>query len=207
MAIASAAARGEASALPAHKAARQARGGGPIGDAPANDLLVLARAGDQEAFGMLIRRHQQMVFSIALHMLRHRSTAEDLAQEVFLDLYRSLGRLESEAHVVSWLRRVTGHRCIDEIRRRRHRPETVTDALPDAGSSPQPEDVFVVRRMQTLVADLPARARAVVILRYQEEMDPADIAETLGMPVNTVKSHLRRSLAVLRQRLTPGGRP
>ena len=70
-------------------------------DVDSQDLLTLAQGGDQAAFAALIRRHQNMVFSVALHMLRSRPAAEDLAQEVFLELYRSLGRLESEAHVVS----------------------------------------------------------------------------------------------------------
>jgi RNA polymerase sigma-70 factor (ECF subfamily) len=174
-------------------------------DVDGQDLLTLAKAGDQAAFAALIRRHQNMVFSVALHMLRSRPAAEDLAQEVFLELYRSLGRLESEAHVVSWLRRVAGHRSIDEIRRRNHRPEFTTDTLPDAGHSPPTREVFVAERLQALVAGLPARARMVVVLRYQEEMDPREIADALGMPVNTVKSHLRRSIASLRERLMGRG--
>ena len=177
-----------------------------VSDAGNQDLLTLAKAGDQAAFAALIRRHQSMVFSVALHMLRSRPAAEDLAQEVFLELYRSLGRLESEAHVVSWLRRVAGHRCIDEIRRRNHRPEFTTDTLPEVGHSPQPREVFVADRLQALVAGLPARARMVVVLRYQEEMDPTEIADALGMPVNTVKSHLRRSVAALRERLMGRGK-
>jgi RNA polymerase sigma-70 factor, ECF subfamily len=167
----------------------------------AESVLLRAKAGDQAAFATLVRRHQNMVFSIALHMLRGRPAAEDLAQEVFLELYRSLDRLESDAHVVSWLRRVASHRCIDEIRRRNHRPEFSTDMLPETGHSPQPREVFVADRLQALVAGLPARARMVVVLRYQEEMEPTEIADTLGMPVNTVKSHLRRSITALRARL------
>jgi RNA polymerase sigma-70 factor (ECF subfamily) len=169
------------------------------------DLLTLAKAGDQAAFAALIRRHQNMVFSVALHMLRSRPAAEDLAQEVFLELYRSLGRLESEAHVVSWLRRVASHRCIDEIRRRNHRPEFGTDTLPEVGHSPQTREVFVADRLEALVAGLPEHARMVVVLRYQEEMDPTEIADALGMPINTVKSHLRRSIASLRERLMGRG--
>lgn len=169
------------------------------------DLLAKAKAGDQAAFAALIRRHQNMVFSVALHMLRSRPAAEDLAQEVFLELYRSLGRLESEAHVVSWLRRVASHRCIDEIRRRNHRQEFATDTLPDAGHAPEPREVFVAERLEALVAGLPARARMVVVLRYQEEMEPTEIADALGMPVNTVKSHLRRSIIALRERLLGRG--
>ena len=170
------------------------------------DLLTQAKTGDQAAFAALVRRHQNMVFSVALHMLRSRPAAEDLAQEVFLELYRSLGKLESDAHLISWLRRVASHRCIDEIRRRNHRPEFPTDALPDPGHAPQTREVFVAERLQALVANLPARARMVVVLRFQEEMDPTEIAETLDMPVNTVKSHLRRSIAALRERLMGRGR-
>jgi RNA polymerase sigma-70 factor (ECF subfamily) len=166
-----------------------------------DNVLMLAKAGDQAAFATLVRRHQNMVFSIALHMLRGRPAAEDLAQDVFLELYRSLDRLESDAHVVSWLRRVASHRCIDEIRRRNHRPEFGTDMLPETGHAPQPREVFAADRLQALVAGLPARARMVVVLRYQEEMEPTEIADTLGMPVNTVKSHLRRSITALRERL------
>jgi RNA polymerase sigma-70 factor (ECF subfamily) len=169
------------------------------------DLLALAKAGDQAAFAALIRRHQNMVFSVALHMLRSRPAAEDMAQEVFLELYRSLGRLESEAHLVSWLRRVASHRCIDEIRRRNHRQEYATDTLPEPGEAPSTREVFAADRLQQLVAELPENARTVVVLRYQEEMDPTEIADALGMPINTVKSHLRRSIAALRERLVGRG--
>ena len=174
-------------------------------DVEGQDLLALAKTGDQAAFASLIRRHQNMVFSVALHMLRSRPAAEDLAQEVFLELYRSLGRLESEAHVVSWLRRVASHRCIDEIRRRNHRPEFPTDTLPESADIPQTREVFVAERLQTMVAGLPERARMVVVLRYQEEVDPTEIAQALSMPITTVKIHLRRSLAALRDSLMRRG--
>jgi RNA polymerase sigma-70 factor (ECF subfamily) len=169
------------------------------------DTFVRAREGDSTAFAALIRQHQGMVFSVALHALRSRAAAEDLAQEVFLELYRHLGRIESAAHATSWLRRVTSHRCIDEIRRRRHRPELTVDVMPDPGLAPVAREVFLEDRLQSVVATLPPRARMVVVLRFQEELDPSEIAETLNMPVNTVKSHLRRSLAVLRARLTAEG--
>ena len=170
-----------------------------------DDTLARARGGDAAAFASLVRQHQSMVFSLALHMLRSRPAAEDLAQEVFLELYRSLPRLESGAHATSWLRKVTGHRCIDEIRRRQHRPEFQVEEMPDRGTLPVAREVFLADRVQRLLAGLPPRARMVVVLRFQEELEPAEIAETLDMPVNTVKSHLRRSLAVLRAKLMPQG--
>jgi RNA polymerase sigma-70 factor (ECF subfamily) len=170
-------------------------------------LLARARGGDSAAFAGLVRQHQGMVFSIALHALRSRTAAEDLAQEVFLDFYRHLSRIESGAHAVSWLRRVASHRCIDEIRRRQHRPEVTVEVLPERGLAPVSREYFVEQRLQALVATLPSRARVVVVLRFQEEMEPTEIAETLGMPLNTVKSHLRRSLLLLRARLAKAQQP
>ena len=166
-----------------------------------DQTLTLARDGDTAAFAALIRRHQSMVFSLALHVLGSRVAAEDLAQEVFLELYRSLARIESTAHVTWWLRRVTSHRCIDELRRVRHRMELPMNAVPDRGAAPPSRELFLEGRLQELVGSLPSQARLVVVLRYQEELQPLEIAHALNMPVNTVKSHLRRSLAVLRARL------
>ena len=189
----------------------------PVGDSATQagdreDTLARARNGDTAAFAALIRQHQGMVFSLALHVLRSRAAAEDLAQEVFLELYRHLSRIESAAHAASWLRRVTSHRCIDEIRRRRHRPELTVDVLPERGVTPVSREFFLEERLQSRVATLPPRARMVVVLRFQEELDPSEIADALSMPLNTVKSHLRRSLNVLRARLSSGdgtqpGRP
>ena len=82
-----------------------------------NDRLTTALAqsaqGDSTAFAELVQQHQGMVFSIAYHFLHDRALAEDLAQEVFLELYQSLDRIESSAHLTYWLRRVTANRCID----------------------------------------------------------------------------------------------
>jgi RNA polymerase sigma-70 factor (ECF subfamily) len=102
---------------------------------------------------------------------------------------------------------VTSHRCIDEIRRRRHRPELQLEVLPDRGATPaRARAVSGGIRLNELIGKLPARARMVMVLRFQEDLEPSEIAEALGMPVNTVKSHLRRSLAVLRTRVTTQGR-
>src|SRR5258708_9316899 len=83
-------------------------------------------AGDHESFGSLIREHQDMVFSIAWNFLHDRDRAEEIAQEVFLQLYRTLGEIESPAHLTFWLRRVTANRCIDESRRGRRRTRSLS---------------------------------------------------------------------------------
>jgi RNA polymerase sigma-70 factor (ECF subfamily) len=152
-------------------------------------------------FADLVRRHQAMVFSIALHFLADYSVAEELAQDVFVQLHKNLANLESEAHVTFWLRRVTAHRCIDHKRRRKPAHVSLEEG-PEPSVPACSSDPFLERRLRQYVASLPEKARLVVILRYQEDMSPEDIAQVLSMPVATVKSHLQRSLAMLREKVT-----
>jgi RNA polymerase sigma-70 factor, ECF subfamily len=153
-------------------------------------------------FGQLVREHQSMVFSIAWNYLRDRSQAEDLAQEVFLQLHKNLAAMKSADHVRFWLRKVAGQRCIDHWRRQGgdHAGISLEDA-PEPAVKPESRDPLLSRKLQSLVASLPAKPRMVVILRYQEEMEPEEIAQALNMPVRTVKSHLQRSLAMLREKM------
>jgi RNA polymerase sigma-70 factor (ECF subfamily) len=165
------------------------------------DTLVRAKSGDQSAFADLVREHQAMVYSIACHFFRDRALAEDLAQDVFLHLYQNLASIESAAHLKFWLRKVTGHRCIDHSRRRRIKTVSVDEA-PEPVSIFDWPDAMMQSTLRRIVATLPERPRLVVTLRYQEDLDPAEIAEILDMPLNTVKSHLRRSLAILREKMS-----
>jgi len=172
----------------------------------ADDVLVRAQAGDHAAFADIVREHQSMVFSLACHIVHDRAAAEDVAQEVFLELYRSLARLESGAHLTFWLRRVTSHRCIDRIRRHGRRVELTLAETHEPSVPPCAHDPLLEAHLRRLVAELPAGARAVVTLRYQEDLAPSEIALILDMPVNTVKSHMRRSMACLRAKMTRNGR-
>lgn len=142
-----------------------------------------------------------MVFSMAYHFLRDRSLAEELAQEVFFELYRNLETIESPAHLVFWLRKVTSRRCIDQTRRRAFWPKFRLDEVPEPMAKTRAADPMLSRALARLVASLPEKARMVVILRYQEDLDPMEIAQVLDMPIGTVKSHLQRSLGMLRDKL------
>lgn len=151
-------------------------------------------------FAELVEAHQAMVFSLAYHFLHDRAAAEEIAQDVFVELHQHLGQLDSAEHVVFWLRRVTANRCIDAARRSRRHPEVPLDEIPDFAVSLVESDLWLNERIRRLVASLPEKARIIVVLRYQEELDPAEISKLLDMPVNTVKSHLQRALVLLRQK-------
>jgi RNA polymerase sigma-70 factor (ECF subfamily) len=152
-------------------------------------------------FREIVEAHQSRVYSIAYRVLGDRGTAEEVAQDVFLELYRALNTIASDEHLTAWLRRVAVHRATDALRRR---PRTLHGAAEfedwmaetpaEAGSLPLASEV------ERLLLALPPAQRAVVLLRYQEDLLPGEIAETLEMPLATVKSHLQRALRLLRAR-------
>jgi len=154
---------------------------------------------DLPEFAEAVHMYQRMVFSIAYHFLHDRAAAEDVAQEVFLQLHRTLPSLESEAHISAWLCKVTGHRCIDYARSRRR--DLALNDIPEPAAEPKPGDPLVASLLQRTVASLPPKARIVVVLRYQEDLEPAEIARVLGWRLNSVKSQLQRSLVMLRKKL------
>jgi len=164
-------------------------------------LLTRARAGDAGAFAELVRAHQGSVFSIGWRMLNRRDAAEDLAQDVFLQLYRKLDHIESLEHLGFWLRRVAANLAIDWLRRL---PHTATQPIEEGEQVAAPQkddDMLMSRELERLLGELTPSARAVMLLRYQEDLDVAEVGAALDMPVNTVKSHIKRSLTQLRSRM------
>jgi RNA polymerase sigma-70 factor (ECF subfamily) len=161
--------------------------------------LCAAQRGNVLAFAQLVRLHQARVFSIALRLCGRREDAEELAQDAFLQLHAALRQIENDSHLRHWLLRTVTHRAIDRLRSREREPRIVQiDASHDLCAVNEPGDPLAQHRLRALLLQLPPDARAVLLLRYQEDLDPTDIAAVLTMPLNTVKSHLRRSLEWLR---------
>ena len=152
-------------------------------------------------FDELVREHQSMVFSVCYHFLHHRELAEEVAQEVFLSLHRHIRDLQSSAHALNWLRKVAVQRSFDAARRRKRRPQVELAQVAEPSVPAAPGDPMLGEVLRRLIATLAEAPRAVMILRYQEDLDPAEIAKVLDMPIGTVKSHLQRSLALLREKL------
>ena len=167
----------------------------------AEEMLGRAKAGDSAAFGWLVGEHQSMVFSITVYFFRNRAIAEEIAQDVFLDLYRNLAGIENTAHLLAWLRRNATNRCIDRSRRKSYRAEVPVGADLHPVSWDSSPDVLAYAQVQRELAALPAEQRVMIILRYGEGMMPGEIAEALELPVNTVKSRLHRALGALRSKL------
>lgn len=157
----------------------------------------------QPDFEQLVDEHQSMVFSLALRMTGDRGLAEEIAQDVFLELDTHLSKIESPLHALAWLRRVTMSRSADALRRRKVRAMDLWVEIDENHGAPMEEHSSpLATRLEQLLATLPEAQRAALVLRYQEDLTPEEIADTLDAPLATVKSHLQRGLKLLRAKAT-----
>jgi RNA polymerase sigma-70 factor (ECF subfamily) len=159
----------------------------------------------QPDFEQLVGEHQSMVFSLAWRMTGDRGLAEEIAQDVLLELDRHLPHLGSANHARYWLRQVALHRSTDALRRRRTKAASlgtdVWDELEEQhGVVEIDRESPLGLRLEQLLAALPAAQRAAIVLRYQEGMTPDEISVMVRAPIATVKSNLQRGLKQLRDR-------
>jgi len=165
------------------------------------DVIDRARGGDEDAFRLLMNRHRDHAFAIALRITRSRQDAEDVVQQAFVRAWHALGQFRADSAFGTWLHRIVARRALDrasEMKARREREEDL-DAATAVHVDEERRDVLLIRRLETLMRRLTPAQRAVVTLFYWEETSVEEIAGALGMPENTVKTHLSRARAVLRE--------
>jgi RNA polymerase sigma factor (sigma-70 family) len=177
------------------------------------ELMGRLARGEREALAPLVERHQRRLHRIALSYLRNADEALDAVQETFVKAFQAAGRWNPDSEVGPWLTRIAVNHCIDRYRwsRRRQRTETplpteMSDHDPHLQlDEPSPERRVLGRelgeRIGAALRSLPARQRAVFLLRHREEMTLEDIARTLDLSLGTVKSSLHRAVHRLRERL------
>ncbi|MGE5275418.1 MAG: sigma-70 family RNA polymerase sigma factor [Acidobacteriota bacterium] len=182
-----------------------------------SDEAVVARvlSGEDDLFGLLVRRYQTRVHAHVAKMIGHREDALDLTQEIFLKVYQALTRFNPEYKFSTWLFRIAGNAAIDHLRKKR--PKVVPLEVPDHDgqgrlSSPEystqdldPYDTLRnVERGKAIseaIAELPLEFRELIALRHFAGLSYEEIAEVKEMPLGTVKNKLFRARAVLKDRL------
>ena len=171
------------------------------------DLMLRVRDGDEGAFEELVRRHTRTVLNLIYRYVGDASLADDVAQEVFVKVYRFRDRYEPKARFSTWLYRITVNHCLNEIRSRRNRP---TASAPAEELLEQPEGVSPDERMRRMelreavraaLDALPSNQRMAVLLARYEELSYTEIAATLGLSLEAVKSLLFRAKENLQQSL------
>jgi RNA polymerase sigma-70 factor (ECF subfamily) len=186
------------------------------------DLVEQAAAGNEDAFELLVQRYELLIKQFVYHHLPHSEDVQDIVQFVFLQLYLFLPRLQghlasvrSQQPLKSWLLQVARNRCRDELRKKHlflfsemdsttEEENNPLEYIPDP--DPQPEDAAEEHDQQRLLQDaiqtLPPRYRAIVTLRYQEDLTFRQIADRLHIPANTAKTYFQRARPLLRAALS-----
>ena len=184
-----------------------------------NELVVRCLQRDEYAWQILVERHSHRVLNIAFQFTGRREEAEDLAQEIFLRVFRSLHRFDLKTSFLPWLVRVSRNLCIDEYRSRAREKAALLGEEPDPERTPDvrpgPQQDLARRELEERVRrgleKLPEDLRTAVILRDLQGLSYTEIAEALELPEGTVKSRIHRGRLELAQILSrepePGGGP
>jgi RNA polymerase sigma-70 factor (ECF subfamily) len=174
----------------------------------------VVEADDRAAFAELIARHQRAVFALAYRVLGRQEEVEDVAQNVFLAVYRGLASFKGGSKFSTWLYRVTyNHACSALRRRQTHRESPMPVSRDDEEmaldiadtASPDPGQQVLHSQVWDAVKRLPPQARAVIELYHGQGINYPEIADILGVPLGTVKTHLHRARQKLREMLTGAG--
>jgi len=181
-------------------------GSRPAPPAPGDDEPVhvaRAQSGDQDSFRWLVERHRDRAHGLALRILRSAADAEDVAQEAFVKAWQALPGFRGESSFGTWLHRIVARRSFDRLEqmKRQQTRETGLDAAVERAADARaqmPDEAARARRLERLMERLSPAQRAVVTLFYYEDRAVEEVAIALGMPENTVKTHLSRARALLR---------
>ncbi len=146
--------------------------------------------------------HKAMVYSIGWNFLHDRQAAEEMAQEVFLQLHRNWAGIQSVEHLLFWLRRTATHRAIDAGRKRKAKAEVTLEEADEPTMLERVHDTLLSSYLKRMVGTLPEKQRSAIVLRYQEDMEVEEIAKMLDTNVSTVKTHIARGLDFLRGKVS-----
>jgi len=179
---------------------------------PDTDLVNRAAGGDHAAFHLLVERHRAMVYRVAYQFAGNHHDAEDIAQEVFIKVYRSLDRFRQDAQLTSWMYRIVMNACIDHKRRRAPAgaapfgEEAELKMLNTPETRPGPEERAYAGELGDVlereIQRLPPGQRVVFVMRHHQGLKLGEIAGALGLAEGTVKRQLHAAVHRLRQALT-----
>jgi RNA polymerase sigma-70 factor (ECF subfamily) len=182
-----------------------------MGEQPSlQQLVTAARAGDSDAFAVLVERYRRPVFALAYSYVRNASDAEDVAQDAFARSFISLARLENPERFPSWLNGIAAHAAVDRLRKRAaagaagdpwRAMRAVHPPAPDAEVTDTERQQHLSKALDAALAELPEDSRRAVLLRFFSNMSYQQIAEFTSVPVSTVRGQLYRATRHLRDKL------
>ena len=172
---------------------------------PDNDLVRRVLAGEAEAYGTIVARHQARVFYLGLKFLRRSEDAEDFAQEVFIRAYEKLASFQGGVPFAAWLHRIAFNLAVNKyhLKKRQAQPVSTVDLLPDSSYSPEHRLLSeeLAEWVRKTLHKIPEIYHVLIRMHFFEGLSYPEISRALQMPVNTIKSYIFRAKELIRQRL------
>ena len=164
-------------------------------------LLLLVRRGDEQAMAALFDRYSRIVYSVALRVLRDPASAEDVLQEIFMQVWRSPdGFIATRGSLGGWLAVVSRNRSIDTLRRKRPAEQIDETLLPSSYNlADEAEREGMMEKARTVIRKLPPEQRKTLEMAFFDGLTHSEIAEMTGDPLGTVKTRIRGALLALRK--------
>ncbi|MCC1484522.1 RNA polymerase sigma factor [Winogradskyella immobilis] len=179
-----------------------------------DQLIEAITNGDTKAYGQLVNRYKDLVYTLALRMLKHKEEAEEVAQDAFIKVYKSLNKFKGDSKFSTWIYKVTYNTCLDRIKKNKkhlndvaideyteHKLETIDNALE---SMIKEEKSALIKRC---IDKLPSESSYILTLYYFEELSLDEMSDIIGISANTIKVKLFRArkklTVILEQYLQP----
>ena len=175
-----------------------------------SDLVAAAQRGDRDALDRLLRRHYDRIHAVCRRIAGSTRDADDAAQEALIRIVRAIDRFDGRASFSTWSYRIATNAALDELRKRSRRPQLRVVGDDGRAAGAEPADELAQRRVEAVVdrmsidaalAELPEEFRVPVVMRDVGDLDYAEIAEALSVPIGTVKSRIARGRRMLLERL------
>jgi RNA polymerase sigma-70 factor (ECF subfamily) len=174
-----------------------------------SELIQKCLEGDRDIFAELVNRYKKLIYGVIYNISGDTSEANDLFQEVFLRIYKSLHRYNSDYQFATWAIKITTNVCRDRIRQRRMEPIPVEEINETGDDHNNPETRYLAReqmyRIRRIIGELPEKYRIPVVLFHQQRLSYEEMAQILGQPVTIIKNRLYRARLMLRDKLNSSG--
>jgi RNA polymerase sigma-70 factor (ECF subfamily) len=171
------------------------------------ELVKACINGSQDAFAELVARYKKLVFSVVYNMINDKQEVNDVAQEVFIRIYKSLGRYDPQYKFSTWAVKITTNLCLDTLRKKRIISTPIEEAGEVSSDLDTPEARFIQKeknlKIREAIALLPEKYRIPIVLFHQNSMSYEEIAKALDEPMTIVKNRLYRARLMLREKLMP----
>jgi RNA polymerase sigma-70 factor (ECF subfamily) len=173
------------------------------------DLIAQVISGNASAFRFLVDKHKKLVWHLVLRMINQQEDAEDITQDVFMRVFRDIGKFRGDSKLSTWIGTITYNTCIDHLRRKGREKTYATDNLETVlagrvsphSSSSRVDKSYVKELVHQIIGAMPLHYRTVITLYHLEEMSYREMEAITGMPEGTIKSYLNRSRQILKEKM------